>query len=312
MKLLVPDSIPLALNLPDGVSSVVFDVTAEIPSEHRDADGLVVWGVGGRRLRALPAELPNLRWIQGLMAGTDAVVAAGFAPEVQICSGRGLHDLPVAEHTLGLILAAARRLDRAFTAQRAHVWDDAIGGNQANSAEPAFTTVQGARVLIWGFGGIGQQLATYLTPLGAIVTGVANSAGERGGYPVLTPADLPAVLPETDVLVNILPSLPGTQNAVDAGVLAALPKHAWLVNVGRGATVDEAALRAALEAGEIAGAALDVFATEPLPAASPLWDAPNVIITPHAAGGRPLGAPALIEENLRRLRAGEELLNLVS
>jgi phosphoglycerate dehydrogenase-like enzyme len=109
----------------------------------------------------------------------------------------------------------------------------------------------------------------------------------------------------------ILPSLPSTEKILDTRRLSLLPRHGWLVNVGRGATVDEEALIAALRSGALAGAALDVFATEPLPADSPLWTLPQVIVSPHAAGGRPMGAEALLEENLRRLQEGKPLLNLV-
>ena len=99
--------------------------------------------------------------------------------------------------------------------------------------------------------------------------------------------DLPDHLPRTDVLVSLLPATEQTRHAIDAGVLALLPPRAWVVNVGRGTTLDEAALLDALRSGRLAGAALDVFETEPLPADSPLWDEPRVLISPHAAGGRP-------------------------
>ena len=312
MKLLLPDAIPLHPIVPDGVTTVVFDVTSPIPHEHRDAEAIVLWGSSRDRLATLPDELPHLSWIQGLMAGTDGVHAAGFSPDVTITSGRGLHDLPVAEHTLGLILAAARRFDLAFAAQAEHRWDGGIGGNQANPTTTRFSTLRGAHVLIWGFGGIGPQLAQYLSALGAHVTGVATTAGERLGYRVVTDEDLADELARTDVLVDILPALEGTAHVVDAEILAALPRHAWFVNVGRGATVDEDALVAALADGTIAGAALDVFSHEPLPADSPLWDAPNLIITPHSAGGRPQESEGLIEENLRRYLAGTELLNVTA
>lgn len=157
-----------------------------------------------------------------------------------------------------------------------------------------------------------MRIAQYLSALGAHVTGVATTAGERLGYRVVTDEDLADELARTDVLVDILPALEGTAHVVDAEILAALPRHAWFVNVGRGATVDEDALVAALADGTIAGAALDVFSHEPLPADSPLWDAPNLIITPHSAGGRPQESEGLIEENLRRYLAGTELLNVTA
>jgi phosphoglycerate dehydrogenase-like enzyme len=110
----------------------------------------------------------------------------------------------------------------------------------------------------------------------------------------------------------ILPATPATTRALDAGRLAALPRHALVVNVGRGSTVDEPALVAALTERRIAGAALDVTEVEPLPVDSPLWDAPGLLVTPHAAGGRPVGADELVAANLAALLAGRELRNVVA
>ncbi|WP_165962781.1 NAD(P)-dependent oxidoreductase [Occultella glacieicola] len=311
MKLLLPTSIPLSVTVPDGVTTATYDNAAPIPDEHRDAEAIVVWAISGQRLADMVAELPRLRWIQALMAGTDAVAAAGFDPSVVVTSGGGLHDAPVAEHTLGLILAAARRLDVAVRAGDAHEWYSDPSAHQSFGTTETFSTLYGAKVVIWGFGGIGTRLAGHLTGLGAEVVGVATTAGERSGYRVITPADLPGELTDADVLVDILPALPTTQNVVDAAILGALPTHAWFVNVGRGATVDEAALKQALTDGTIGGAALDVFATEPLPAGDPLWGSPNLIVTPHIAGGRPHDPELRIEENLRRFLAGEDLLYTV-
>jgi len=164
---------------------------------------------------------------------------------------------------------------------------------------------------VWGFGSIAQALAPHLELLGATVTGVASTAGDRAGFPVIAADDVAAALPVTDLLIGILPSTPGTRHAISAEVLALLPPHAWVVNVGRGSTLDERALVEAVRAGRLGGAALDVFETEPLPADSPLWQEPNILISPHAAGGRPTGAPELIMENLTALLAGRPLRNVV-
>ena len=309
IKILVPTVIPIDLELVDGAARVDYDVSVPIPAEHRDAEAIVLWLNPAERLQALPSELPELRWVQGLMAGTDAVQAAGFGPDVVITAGVGLHDQPVAEHTLALVLAAARRLDETVRAQADGEWLSGHTGNQIVD-RGGFTTLAGAHVVIWGFGGIGQTLAGYLSALGADVTGVARHGGERAGYRVVTPSDLPDLLPETDVLVDILPGTEQTDGVVGAEVFAALPRHAWFVNGGRGGTVDEDALLSALHGGEIGGAALDVFRSEPLPADSPLWHAPNILITPHSAGGRPQQPGRLIAANLRRYLAGEPLVGV--
>lgn len=312
MKLLLPNSLPLAPALPEGVTAVGYDVAAPVPDEHLDAEALVVWGNSGDDLAAVAGRMPRLRWVQTLAAGPDAVLGAGFPDGVLITAGVGLHDRPVTEHALALVLALVRRLPAAVRAQAEHRWADELGGLQPLHPPGAVTTLLDARVLVWGFGHIGQTLAPLLAQLGARVRGVGRRAGERSGFPVVAEDQLAAELGQTDVLVMILPATPDTANALDADRLAALPPHAQVVNVGRGSTVDEEALVAALVDGRLAGAALDVTAVEPLPADSPLWDAPNLLLTPHAAGGRPVGADALIAGNLAALLRGAELTNVVA
>ncbi|RFU21954.1 NAD(P)-dependent oxidoreductase [Geodermatophilus marinus] len=311
MKLLLPDSVPLSPDLPEGVRAVGYDAGAPVPDEHRDAEALVVWGSSEDDLAAVAGRMPRLRWVQTLAAGPDAVLAAGFPEGVVLTSGAGLHNRTVTEHALALVLALVRRLPAAGRAQAAHRWAGELGGLQPLHPEGAVTTLIDARVLVWGFGSIGQTLAPVLRALGARVRGVARSAGERAGFPVAAEADLERELAGTDVLVMILPAAAGTRHALDARRLGALPAHALVVNVGRGSTVDEAALTAALAEGRLAGAALDVTGAEPLPPDSPLWDAPGLLLTPHAAGGRPVGADELIAANAAALLAGRRLRNVV-
>jgi phosphoglycerate dehydrogenase-like enzyme len=309
---LLPSSIALSPAVPDGVRTVTYDVEQPVPEELADADALVAWGNPTSQLADAARRMGRLRWVQTLAAGPDAVLAAGFAPHVQITSGRGLHDGPVAEHTLALVLAAARRLPELVRAQDEHRWAAELGGMQQLPHEGGeFRSLSGARVLIWGFGSIAARLAPLLTVLGAQVVGVASRSGERAGYPVISPDEVPRALPGTDVLIGILPATATTRRALDAGVFARLPRHAWVVNVGRGSTLDEEALLAAVQHGKIAGAALDVFQTEPLPPTSPLWDEPRILITPHAAGGRPVGADTLLTDNIGAFERGEPMRNLV-
>ncbi|HWS32095.1 MAG TPA: phosphoglycerate dehydrogenase [Actinoplanes sp.] len=312
MKVLLPDTIDLDPQLPAGTVTAVYDVRAPIPAGHTDAEVLVVWGNTAANLADAARRLTALRWVQTLAAGPDAVLAAGFAGDVQVTAGLGLHDRTVTEHTLGLVLAAARRLNLLIRAQIGHRWAGELGGLQPVRPTGSFRTLNGANVLIWGFGGIAGRLSPLLTALGANVTGVARTAGTRHGFPVVTENGLPDLLPTTDLLINILPATPETTGIVGTAVLDRLPAHAWLVNVGRGSTVDETALLTAIRSGRLAGAALDVFATEPLPASSPLWDEPGVIITPHAAGGRPEGASGLLTANLSGYVTGAPLRNTVA
>lgn len=311
MKILVPDTIDIDAEALPGHDVVRYAAAEPVPQEHADAEVIVVWGTPLDVLRETARRLERVRLVQGLAAGPDEILAAGFRPEAVICSGVGLHSAPVAEHALALLLSMVRQLSTAVRRQGERHWDPVLGGRQPLHPRNRVTTLLDARVLIWGFGAIGQRLATLLSALGAHVTGVARSSGERSGYPVITPEELPQYLPDTDVLIVILPHSDSTEQVVDRRVFDALPRRALVVNVGRGSTVDEAALADALESGSIARAAIDVAAREPLPEDSPLWSTPHLVITPHMAGGRPVGATELLRDNVAALQAGEEPTNRI-
>lgn len=324
MKILVPD-VPFDLDfpalLPDGGASfapggtdtvVAYAMNEPVPEEHTDAELLVTWANPPKILEDAARRLTRLRWVQTLSAGPDVALRAGFGPDVVISSGQSLHDDTVTEHALALILASVRRIDVSLAAQREHHWAKEIAFAQGGPVTGREYTLDGARVTIWGFGSIALRLAPLLTALGAQVTGVASRAGERSGYPVVGADGLDALLAETDLLVSLLPAIPATRHILDARLLGLLPTSARFVNVGRGATVDEAALVDALRSGQLAGAALDVMETEPLPADSPLWDAPRLILTPHVAGGRPRGAAAFLAEQLTAWRADSGPRNVVT
>lgn len=305
MKILLPTTIEIDQDqLPLGPEDAVvgYDPTAPVPEEHTDAQVLVVWGNTDDSLADAARRLTRLRLIQAFLAGPDQVTKAGFSEEVVVCTGVGLHDRTVAEHALALVLALVRFLPELGERHARHEWASDLGGPQPLHPQGPVTTLLGARVAVWGFGSIGSTLAPLLTALGAQVTGIARSAGERHGYPVVATEDKAEVLAQSDVLVMILPSGEATEKALDAEALAALPDSAYVVNVGRGSTVDEPALVTALEEGRIAGAAIDVARQEPLPAEDPLWDAPHLVITPHAAGGRPVDPEPLLAQNLEALR----------
>lgn len=311
MKLLYPTSVPLDVDNLKGfsVSLHPYDVKAPIPEELIDADILVTWANAADNLKDAAKRMKNLRWIQSLAAGPNDVLNAGFdTSRIVVCTGVGLHDHPVAEHALGLLLNSARHFYEMRDYQLQSKWPGHLGGSFPRSD---FTTLQNANVLVWGFGSIAKTLTPLLTALGANVRGVARSSGVRNGVEVFSEDKLPELLPKTDALVMILPGSESTNNALNAERLKLLPKHAWVVNVGRGTSIDEDALVDALEQGEIGGAALDVFKTEPLPESSRLWKAPNLIVSPHAAGGRPQGCTELIADNLRRFLASQPLRNVI-
>lgn len=310
MKILVPSTQPFGATLPEGVTAYVYDVNAPIPPEHRDAEMLVMWANPKDRAAEFPAQLPNLRLVQTLAAGPDNALDAGFPESVPVASGRGLHDITVAEHALALALAAVRSLPDLVRSHDQATWNSALGGT-AQASLPGVRSLHGARVTIWGFGSIAKHLAPLLTALGAHVRGIANSAGERNGYRVDASADRLAILPETDILIMIMPKTPETDGILGRTELDALPEHAIVINVGRGNAINEPELIAALNEGRIGAAMLDVTSVEPLPADNPLWQANNLFISPHAAGGRPIGSDELITAQVQALLNGTEIRNRV-
>lgn len=321
MKLLVPTpestnrSLVLDLQSLQGFPTIEvcpYNTKELIPEELIDAEFLVVWTNSPANLADAAKRMKNLKWIQSCAAGPNDVFAAGFDSSITVCTGSGLHDHTVAEHTLGLLLTSARRFHEMRDYQLQSKWPQHLGGPQPDRPKDQFTTLRDATVTIWGFGNIAKKLAPWLVAMGATVRGVARKAGVRDGYQVYGEDQLSEVLKTTDALVMILPGDASTKDALNAERLALLPKHAWVVNVGRGTCIDEEALYNSLNKGDIGGAALDVFAKEPLPSDSKLWKVQNCFISPHGAGGRPQGAETLITENLRKFLAGQPLRNVIT
>lgn len=261
-----------------------------------------------------PAQLKaaaRLRWLHSPAAGVGGMLFPEMvASPVVLTNARGMSADTIAEHVLAVTLAMFRRLPDAVRAQSAKVWaQDAISlaGNRS---------VANAHVVIVGLGSIGRAVAARLRALGARVTGVRRNpaAGADSAERVVAAGALHEVLPEADVVVVSAPHTRETRGLIGARELALMPAHALLINVSRGPLVDEGALVEALATGAIGGAALDVFNDEPLPADSPFWTLPNVLVTPHTSGLRPDhwdAAIALFSENLRRFEDGRPLLNVV-
>jgi phosphoglycerate dehydrogenase-like enzyme len=252
------------------------------------------------RWEDLPAldEMPALRVVQVLSAGVDWIadrVPAG----VTLCSARGARDRAMAEWVMAAILADAKGAREVAEQQARRHWELVKLGDASN-----------LRVLVLGFGSIGRALAAMLAAFDCEAVGVARRA--RDG--IHGTDELPALLPQADVVVNLLPLTEATRAAVGAAEFAAMRDGALYVNAGRGATTDTAALVDALRTGRIR-AVLDVVDPEPLPADHPLWTAPNVILSPHSAGDTPAAdraAWALAAAQLRRYVAGEPLENVVA
>jgi len=245
---------------------------------------------------------PRLGWIQIGSAGIDHLEGLAPPPTVQLTRAGGVHDAVVAEQALALILALHRRIPDAVHQQAQGSWVRPPGPYQ---------TIGGKRATILGFGAIGRVLATWLLALGATVTGVRREAVPMEGVKVRPPAELDAILPETDILAGVLPGGAATRGLIGARALSLLAPGAILVNVGRGSSLDQEALAAALHEGRLGGAGLDVTDPEPLPDGHPLWRCPNLIITAHVGGAdlrQPQRFARLVETNLARFLAGEALL----
>jgi phosphoglycerate dehydrogenase-like enzyme len=234
---------------------------------------------------------------------------AMLASPVVMTNSRGMSAASVAEHAFALVLAAVRRMPEVIRAQDARRW---IQSNLSG-----LPTLEGQTLGIVGLGAIGCRVARIGAAVGMRVIGIRRRVDEPspdGVSEVMTPGDLPRLLEQADIVVLTAPQTAETRGMIGAAELARMKPTAWLINVARGKLVDEPALQAALDARQIAGAALDVFEHEPLDAASPLWAMPNVIVTPHVAGFRGdywEAATDLFSENLERYLQRRPLLNIV-
>ncbi|MED5249148.1 MAG: D-2-hydroxyacid dehydrogenase, partial [Pseudomonadota bacterium] len=248
----------------------------------------------------------RLRWIQWGGAGVDAVLFPELAAsDVLLTNARGVFDRAMAEYTLGLILAFGKEFSGTYTAQREHRWSYRLTELMA-----------GRSVLVVGVGSIGREIARMLKRMDFVVSGVGRSA--RGADPdfgdIHGVSDLNSCLPQADYVVLITPLTPETRDLFGTEQFCAMKSSARFINLGRGELVDESALLEALQGGQIAGAGLDVFCTEPLPTESPFWDLDNVIVSPHMSGDYQGHQEAMAEvflENFERFRDGRELLNQI-
>ncbi|MGH2587718.1 MAG: D-2-hydroxyacid dehydrogenase [Dehalococcoidia bacterium] len=257
--------------------------------------------------RTLFEELPNLmgmRWFHIFAAGLDHPVFRSMAERgVTVTNSAGFNAVPIAQYVLAMMLRHAKRIPAWEAAQRERAWQ------RIDSDE-----LTGATVALVGLGSIGGEVARLARAFGMRVVAVRRRPEPDGLVDALYhAAQLHRMLAEADYVVIAAPLTPETAGLIDATAFAVMKPSAYLINVARGPIVDEAALIDALRDGRIAGAALDVFATEPLPSESPLWAMENVIVTPHGSASSPrtLDRGALIfVDNLRRYATGEPLLNV--
>jgi phosphoglycerate dehydrogenase-like enzyme len=267
----------------------------------------------------------GLKWIQLLSAGADHVLGGPLkGTQIPIATASGIHATPIAEYTLASMLAYAHRIHLAIRAQVRREW------MRSGAFMASVDDIRGQTLGIIGYGSIGRETARLAAAFGMKVIALKRNPSDRAD-PGWSPAGLgdpegkipsrifgaderEAILRESDYISVTLPLTEHTRKFIGEREFGAMKPGAYLVNIGRGEVIDEPAMAAALTAGKIGGAGLDVFEHEPLEAGSPLWDMENVILTPHISGasrGYMDKACELFAENLKRFAANRPLLNLV-
>lgn len=252
---------------------IVVATPSEATAHYVDAEAVAAFPM---RMPAI-SELPNATWLHSFSAGVDKILTPEVAASsVVLSSSSGIHATPIAEHILASLLLFARGFVKTFSAQQRHEWkkDESLG------------ELRDSQVLIVGLGAIGREAARLAHAFGARVIAVSRSGNGKPDFVerLEKSEELLALLPEADYVVITLPGTDETKRLFDKEKFALMKKSAVLINIGRGTIVNELDLIDALNGGVIAGASLDVFEKEPLPAESPLWDMHNVIVTPHHSG----------------------------
>ncbi|HXQ06075.1 MAG TPA: D-2-hydroxyacid dehydrogenase [Bradyrhizobium sp.] len=270
-----------------------------------EVDVLIAFGMGVTD--TLFTRMPGLKWVQSLATGVDHFLRSKTLPAgVILTSGRGMHGPAMRETVLHLMLSVSHDSNRLVADKTARRWE-----------RRPWPLLAGKTAAVIGTGVAGSAIGAALQALGMRVVGISGTPRDVDGFDVVLPRqELTKVAADADYLVNVLPADAVNLNLIGRKVFAAMRPRAYFINVGRGETVDEAALIEALEQRRIAGAGLDVFATEPLPAASLLWKMPHVFIAPHIGGlfeEYAQMAMPLIIRNMRAFRSGQtdEMINKV-
>jgi len=270
-------------------------------SDLADADA-VIWAdpAAAHEFDAIISNAPNAQWVQLPYAGIETLAHLLDDDHIWTC-GKGVYADDCAEWIMAALLTSFRDMP---TFARASSWGQQTGRN-----------LLGSKLTLLGGGGLAESFLRLIEPWGCEITCVRrNSTPTPGATRTVATADRFDAVREADAVIVCLALTPETTGIVDRELLAAMPDDAWLLNVGRGAHVVNADLMAALDAGTIAGAVLDVTDPEPLPAGHPLWSYDNVVITPHVGNTPEMGLPRLaerVEENVRRWLRGDELLGPV-
>ncbi len=275
--------------------------TTPSTAQLQEAEAMLTWGPPAGTL----AQMPKLRWAQALTAGVEHWLArTDLSPSLTLTCARGTHRVQMPENILGALF----HITKPYAA--------IVGDNAASTwTRRVSSTLAGQTLGILGLGAIGQELARKAAALEMRVIGTRRATGALAHVErVYAPEETDEVLAQSDFVVLLLPATPETENIINATRLARMKKTAWLLNFGRGALVDDAALVAAAKSGTIAGAILDVFRQEPLPKDDPFWGTENILVLPHIGGLHPARdsmVAALLVENLRRFLDGAPLKEVV-
>lgn len=289
---------------PEMASFLTASFGADLAAFHRHVAGAEVLLTDNIAVCDLAALAPDLRWVQSVQAGIERL-APHIPPGVLLTNARGIDATKAGEFVIGAVIMLNGRLPRFIAQQSARCWKAIYTG-----------TLAGKTVLILGTGNLGQAVARQAQHFGMTAIGVSRRGDARPGFDrSATPAALRELLPRADFLIAALPSTSGTRGLIGSDELDRLPASAGVINVGRADVMDYDALARKLTAGELLGAVLDVFATEPLPPDSPLWTVPNLLITPHCAIDDAASyVPNLLTlffDNVGRYLSGQQLRNVV-
>src|SRR5258707_8888191 len=280
-----------------------------VPEEIADTDVFIGWSLRPEQF----VVAKKLRWIHSPAAAVHQLMFPELIQsKVFLTNSTGIHGPVVAEHAIAMLLALAKRLPQAMQFQAKHEWSQ----DQLWHHQPRPREVVDSTVLISGMGGIGREFAAREKALAMKVVEIRENPakGLDGADVVFGSAQIDDVLPQADYVLLCTPVTPATTGIMNAARLGKMKPDAYLINVARGPLIDEAALLGALQQRRIAGAALDVFHEEPLPADSPFWSLDNILITPHTAAVTDRlweRHYRLIAENMKRFLAGKPLLNQV-
>ena len=301
------DAPPPRIDVVSEVVALSFADTSEALADVlQGADVVLAWRPRSSLLRPVWPKADGVKWIQTASAGVDALLFPELVEShVVVTNARGIFDRAIGEFVLGAMLAFAKGLPGMLDRQARREWEH-------RDTE----TLSGKRVLVAGVGSIGREIGRLCGAFGMTVRGVGSTArGKDDVFRIVYgPDELAEACRWADYIVNALPGTEGTKHLFDGKVISAMRPTARFVNIGRGTTVDEAALVGALRDERLAGAALDVFEQEPLPPDSALWELPNVIVSPHLAGDFAGFREAIVElfvQNLERYLTGLPLENVV-